>query len=147
VTEKLYFKMFGFLSTSNLAFFGQNYVLKGEMGLHLPSKCLVWVACLFKVPMFQREGMKGTGLSLPPAFQYFILMIWRSCDLNLVISSLPSKCQDFKLRGLQHQSIKWLKNRFTWSCHKNQISKKLVGVVTLPPSFATRTKHFDGNCK
>ena len=30
-------------------------------------------------------------------FQYLILMIWRPCDLNLVmISSLASKCQDFK---------------------------------------------------
>ena len=32
------------------------------------------------------------------AFQYLILMIWRPCDLNLVmISSVASKCQDFKV--------------------------------------------------
>ena len=69
------------------------------------------LACLWsKMPMFQRVGMrKGRG-SLPLAFQYLILMIKRPCDLNLVmISSLASKCQHFKLRGLQFHIIKWLK--------------------------------------
>ena len=52
--------------------------------------------------MLQRAGMREGGEPLPPAFQHLILMIWRPCDLNLVIiSSLASKCQHFKLRGLQ----------------------------------------------
>ena len=55
--------------------------------------------------------MREGGLPLPLAFQYLILMIRRACDLNLVmISSLASKGQDFKLRGLQFHYIKWLKN-------------------------------------
>ena len=114
--------------------------------LHSPSKYLVQVACLWsKMPMFHRAGMMEGRLPPPPAFQYLILMIWRACDLNLVmISSLASKCQDFKLRGLQFQFIKQLKNGHPnfedlpfWSqwryhkqiyltssaCHKNQISK------------------------
>ena len=34
----------------------------------------------------------------PLAFWYLIPMIWRPCDLNLVmISSVASKCQDFKV--------------------------------------------------
>ena len=45
-----------------------------------------------------------------PAFQYLTLMIKRPCDLNLVmISSLVTKCQHLKLRGLQFHYIKWLK--------------------------------------
>jgi len=52
-----------------------------------------------------------------------------------MISSLTSKCQHFKLRGLQFHPIKWLKNG-----HPNFISKesnieKLVGVATLIPLF------------
>ena len=47
-------------------------------------------------------GMREGGLPLPPTFQYSILMIWRACDLNLVmISLMPSKFRDLKLRGLQ----------------------------------------------
>ena len=81
--------------------------------LHSGSKCLVRVACLWsKMTMFKRAGLKEGGLPLPPAFQYLILLIWRACNLNLVIiSSLASKCQDFKFRGLQFHIIKWLKNR------------------------------------
>ena len=61
--------------------------------------------------VFQRAGMREGGLPLPLAFQYLILMIWRACDLNLVmISSLASKCQHFKLRGLQFHFIKQVKN-------------------------------------
>ena len=42
--------------------------------------------------------MKEGGKSLPLAFQYLIFMVKRPCDLNLVIiSSLASKCQDFKV--------------------------------------------------
>ena len=64
-----------------------------------------------KMAIFQRAGMKEGGLPLPLTFQYLIFMIWRPSDLNLVmISSLASKCQHFKLRGLQFHSIKWLKN-------------------------------------
>ena len=55
--------------------------------------------------------MRKGGLQLPLAFQYLILMIRRSCDFNLVmISSLASKGQDFKLRGGQFHFIQWLKN-------------------------------------
>ena len=71
------------------------------------------VACLWsKMPRFQRLGMRKGGEPLPQAFQYLILMIYRPCDLNLVIiSSLAAKCQDFEIRGLQFHFIKWLKNR------------------------------------
>ena len=67
--------------------------------LHSGQKCLPRVACLWsKMPLFQGAGMKEGGEPLPLAFQYLILMIWRHCDLNLVIiSSLASKCQDFKV--------------------------------------------------
>ena len=65
-----------------------------------------------KIAIFRRAGMREGGLPLPLTFQYLIFMIWRPSDLNLVmISSLASKCQHFKLRGLQFHSIKWLKNR------------------------------------
>ena len=50
--------------------------------------------------------MREGGLPLPLAFQYLIVMILEACDLNLV----ASKCQDFKLRGLQFHFIKQLKN-------------------------------------
>ena len=44
-----------------------------------------------KCKMFQRVGMREGGKPLPLAFQRPILMIWRPCDLNLVmISSLAS---------------------------------------------------------
>ena len=111
-----------------------------------------------KMPMFQRAGMREGGEPLPLAFQYLILMIWRPCDLNLVmISSLASKCQHFKLRGLQFHYIKWLKKGHSnfkvlafwsqWRYHyqiqitrslylKNQILiEMLVGVAFLPPSL------------
>ena len=62
------------------------------------------------MPMFQRVGMREKGGPVPLAFQYLILMILRYCDLNLVmISSLATKCQHFKLRGLQFHLVKWLK--------------------------------------
>ena len=42
--------------------------------------------------------MREGGKPLPLAFQYLIFMVERPCDLNLVmISSLASKCQDFKV--------------------------------------------------
>ena len=42
--------------------------------------------------------MREGGKPLPLAFQYLIFMVKRPCDLNLVmISSLASKCQDFKV--------------------------------------------------
>ena len=111
-----------------------------------------------KIAIFRRAGMREEGLPLPLTFQYLIFMIWRPYDLNLVmISSLASKCQHFKLRGLQFHSIKWLKNRhpnfkvcigilksvkISWpnSNHKVFISKesnieKLVEVATLPLLF------------
>ena len=65
-----------------------------------------------KMAIFRRAGTREGGLPLPLAFQYLIFIIWRACDLNLVmISSLASKCQHFKLRGLQFHYIKWLKKR------------------------------------
>ena len=64
-----------------------------------------------KMAIFRKAGMREGWLPLPLAFQYFIVMIWRACDLNLVlISLLASKCQDFKLRGVQFHFIKQLKN-------------------------------------
>ena len=51
-----------------------------------------------KMAIFWRAGVREGGLPLLLAFQYLILMIRRPCDLNLVmISSLASKCQDFKV--------------------------------------------------
>ena len=80
--------------------------------IHSGQKCFIRVACLWsKMPMLQRAGMREGGKPLPLAFQYLILMVWRPCDLNLImISLLASKCQHFKLRGLQFHFIKWLKN-------------------------------------
>ena len=114
-----------------------------------------------KIAIFRRAGMREGGSSLPLAFQYLILMIWRPSDLNLVmISSLASKCQHFKLRGLQFHSIKWLKNGHPnfkvlafWSQlrYHDQIQiirskesnvEKLVGVATLPLSFPPWYCHF-----
>ena len=47
------------------------------------------LACLWsKMPMFQREVMKEGEEPLPLACQYLILMIWRPCDLTLVMISL-----------------------------------------------------------
>ena len=88
------------------------YLEKTPLLIHSGQKCLPRVACLWsKMLMFQMAGMKEGGGPLPLAFQYLILMIWRPCDLDLVmISSLASKCQHFKLRGLQFHFIKWLKN-------------------------------------
>ena len=55
--------------------------------------------CLGSLPMFWRAGMGEGGKPLPIAFQYLIFMVQRPCDLNLVmISSLASKCQDFKVK-------------------------------------------------
>ena len=63
-----------------------------------------------KIAIFRRVGMREGGLPLPLAFQYLILIIWRPSELSLVmISSLASKCQHFKLRGLQFHLVKWLK--------------------------------------
>ena len=50
--------------------------------------------------------MREEGLPLPVAFQYMIFMIIRACDFNLVmISSLASKGQDVKSRGLQFHFV------------------------------------------
>ena len=80
--------------------FWQYWFFFNKAKVHSPSKCLVLVACLWsKMPMLQRAEMKEGGLPLPPAFQYLIILIWRACDLNLVMISSPtSKCQDFKLK-------------------------------------------------
>ena len=61
---------------------------------------------------FLDDGYEGRRGPLPLAFQYLIVIIWRPCDFNLVmISSVASKWQHFKLGGLQFHFIKWLKNR------------------------------------
>ena len=89
--------------------------------LHSGQKCLTWVACLWsKMPMFQRAGVwEGEG-TLPLAFQCLILMIWRPCEINLVmISSVASKCQDFEF-GIP---IFW------------QFHEMLIRVAPLSPSF------------
>ena len=66
--------------------------------------------CLFLLKMFRRPGIREGGKPLPLAFQYLIFMVPRPCDLNLVLlSSLATKCQHFKLRGLQFHYIKWMK--------------------------------------
>ena len=77
----------------------------------LCCKCLGSFAVLWcKMPMFLRAGMREGEKSLPLAFQYLIFMVKRPCDLNLVIiPSLATKCQHFKLRGLQFHYIKGLK--------------------------------------
>ena len=42
--------------------------------------------------------MREEGKPLALAFQYLIFMVSRPCDLNLKkISSLASKCQDFRV--------------------------------------------------
>ena len=42
--------------------------------------------------------MREGGKPLPLAFQYLIFMVKKPCHLNLVmISSLATKCQDFKV--------------------------------------------------
>ena len=66
------------------------------------QKFFIRVACLWsKMPMLQRVGMREGGEPLPLAFQHLIFLLWWPCGLNLVlISSLASKCQHFKLRGL-----------------------------------------------
>ena len=85
-----------------------------SQGLHI-IRIKYWnarVACLWsKMPTFHRAGMREGGKPLPQAFQYLILMVWRPCDLNLVIIfSLAAKCQDFEIRGLQFHFIKLLKS-------------------------------------
>ena len=57
-----------------------------------------------------REWGRERGLPLPLAFHYLIFMIWRACDLNLVmISLLASKCQDFKVEMSFFQPLYVLK--------------------------------------
>ena len=56
--------------------------------------------------MFWRAGMREGGKPLPLAFQYLILLVQRPWDL-----SLATKCEHFKLRGLQFHFIKRLKKR------------------------------------
>ena len=56
---------------------------------------------------YSRVHISLVGLSLDTAFQHLFLMTWRAGDLNFImISSLASKYQDFKLRGLQFLFIK-----------------------------------------
>ena len=51
-----------------------------------------------KMAIFRRAGIREGGLPLSLPFQYLIFMIWRTCDLNLVMMSLlASKKQVFKI--------------------------------------------------
>jgi hypothetical protein len=71
-----------------------------------------------KMSMIQRVGMRGGGGSLIPAFQYLIHMVWRPCDLSLVmISSLASKCQDCKLFTLSPTGYKKRTGQFLRVLH------------------------------
>ena len=101
--------------------------------IHSGRKCLPRVACLWsKMPMFQRAGMREGGEPLPLAFQYLILMIWIPCDLDLVmISSLTSKCQDFKIgmsffQPFYEMKLKTYKFKGQWRYHYQiQITRPL----------------------
>ena len=88
-----------------------NPLFQIDIKVHLEQKCFVWVTFLWsKIPILLRAEMREGGKPLPLAFQHLIFMIWRPCYLNLVtISSVASKCQHFKLRGLQFHYIKWRK--------------------------------------
>ena len=76
--------------------------------------------------IFQRKG----GLLLPLFFQYIILMIWRACDLNLIMIYSLAKTLNLA-RGSQFHFIKGLKNRHSnfrelhfwnkWSYHSKYI--------------------------
>ena len=85
------------------------------------AECL---ACLWsKMPTYVPEG----------AFQYLILRIWISFDLNLVMTaSRASKGKDFKLRGLQFQFIKCLQNGHLKLTGKS-LSEDLVFASINPP--------------
>ena len=84
-----------------------------QFNIHMGQTCFVWVAC-HEVKCLCSIGREWgrEGGPLPLAFQYFVLLIWRPCDLNLVMlsSALASKGHDFTLTGLQFHFIKWLKN-------------------------------------
>ena len=134
--------------------------------IHSGRKCLPRVACLWsKMPMFQRAGMREGGKPLPQAFQYLILVIWRHCDLNLVmISFLASRCQDFKVETpvfqpfydmkLKTSNFKVLAFCSQWkyndqiqvtrsSYHKYQILKCLwEWLSSLPHSHPLECRHF-----
>ena len=83
------FSMIWFSEKSNQMFAQHYEVIHAHVCLDtLTVKMFGWVACFWsKMPMFQRAGMRKGGLPLPPVFQYLILMIWRACDLHLVIIS------------------------------------------------------------
>ena len=119
------------IHTSKCNFFGaENDKVLDTLG-SIHALCCIYLcslACLWsKMLMFQWAGMRERGEPLPLAFQYLILIIWRPCDLNLVmISSLASKCQDFKPSCLQfHFIYRWKMIIPTLrTCHFEAISKK-----------------------
>ena len=59
------------------------------------------------MPMFQCAGMReGGGRATPTSIAIFDSYDKKPCDLNLVmISSLASKCQDFKVEMLFFQPL------------------------------------------
>ena len=107
--------------------------------------------------MFQWAGMREGGEPLPLAFQYLILMIWRHCDLNLVmISSLASKCQDFKVwmpffqpfyeMKLKTSKLKVLAFWSQWRYHdKIQITRSLShkNQIMIGKSLTLKAQIFD----
>ena len=123
-----------------------------KYGCHytLCCKCIGSLACLCcKMSMFQRVGMREGGIPLPLAFQYFILMIWRPCDLNMVMmTSLASKCLTSKCKdyifgmpvfqtfcNMKLKKFKVLAFWSQWRYHnQTQIQIMLVGEASLPPS-------------
>ena len=74
------------------------------------SSLILYFMALYIYFRYVKMTMKNVASSnnLALAFQYLILMILRPCDWS--ISTLASKCKDFKHRGLQFHFIKQLKN-------------------------------------
>ena len=89
--------------------------------------------------MFWRAGMREGGKPLPLPLQYLIFMVLRPCYLNLVMmSSLASKCQDFKVKMPFFQPFYVMKSKtskFQESLESN--IEMLVRVAPLTLSFPT----------
>ena len=86
----------------------------------LCCKCLGSLAFLYcKMLMFWRAGMRQGGKPLPLALIYIHTISISMFDFydikslgfefGIMLSSLASKCQHFKLKGLHFHYTKWLK--------------------------------------
>ena len=128
-------------------------MLESLQGIHSGSKCLPRVACLWsKMPMFQRAGIEKGGLPLLQAFQYLIFMIWRACDLNLVIPTLRT-CH-FEVRKdimtkFKSQALHVIRIRY-WkaggSGNLPSLIPALWNIGILLHKQATLGKHFELDC-